>query len=74
MYNVYLKNTVMKKRYIAPALYCVKVSTSHLLAASILQSTSEGFYEEENAGSELGVKSNNYNFWDDNFWDDNYFE
>ena len=69
MYNVYLKNTVMKKRYIAPALYCVTVSTSHLMAASILQSTSEGFYEEENAGSELGVKRNNYNFWGDNYFE-----
>ena len=56
----------MKKNYIAPALQCVKVNTSNMLANSYLQSTTA---TTEDSGAELGVKSNNrsYNVWDDDW-------
>ena len=57
----------MKKNYIAPAINCVKVNTSNMLANSYLQSTTSA--STEDSGAELGVKSNNrsYNVWDDDW-------
>ena len=58
----------MKKNYIAPATYCVRVNVSNMLATSFLQSTASPV-DTEDSGAELGVKSNNrsYNVWDDDW-------
>ena len=58
---------MLKKNYIAPALQCVKVNTSNMLANSYLQSTTSATTED--SGAELGVKSNNrsYDVWDDDW-------
>ena len=56
----------MKKNYIVPTLHCVRVNVTNMLALS--QSTTSAVTED--AGAELGVKSNNhpnYNVWDDDW-------
>lgn len=56
----------MKKNYIAPATYCVRVNVTNMLATSFLQSTAspEG---TEDSGADLGVKASHYDVWDDDW-------
>lgn len=55
----------MKKSYISPVLYSVRLNMNSMLAGSLTGRTDS--VPAEDAGAELGVKGSHYSVWDDDW-------